>query len=926
MFNLSVPEYIKKYTGTAAFGNFKITTSYTAPFSDTNNKDQYIIPPNQVTRAEILLRNPGLTITPVVEIKESGVWVRYYGAGDSCSFLYGTVRILAKYERPGRIILTIGNETNPAEHPKAGDEFSLRVLIQLNDGTQRLDEKDTIVLPVIKCNKKPAAPSINRVKLSPDGLGLNLHWTLPGNDAADPSGANRLNISCDQWPGEEVYTRSLVDSGGGIMVWDSWQPSGLNSISGSMPYIHEAFPSRAVSMTATYTVTLRYSNDDLYTEAQGIYDGNITFFYVSNFGGGTGANEISPTTFNDAVTRIISDDIKKAVIILNESIDLTSQHITGDRTLTVTSRASAVITQTAPGDLLTVSAGAALILDGSMDGIGNVSYQGLPNNLGSLIVVENGGTLEMNNNVILGGNYLNNASSSRGGAAVCLDGSSAKFTMNGGTITGNFIDSSHSIQDGAGVWVNNGTFEMRGGTITGNTVSNSASPSRGGGVYVQGTTGSFVLDGGTIRSNAAKAGGGVHVNDGASFTMLSGSIINNNTAYINYGGGVYVSGTQSSFVLKGGNIGGNTASVRGGGIYTDSGTLRIEGSNIYGNASPTGGGVCVVASGLAIMSGGHMYDNNDIGIITFGGGIYVSGPSASFTLSGGKINGNKAANSGGGVYVERGGTFAMSSGSIINSMAYRGAGVFAQDNGTKIEIAGGTIRENYCPNIGAGVSINGGARATMTGGNIIDNESGNYGGGVYIISSEFIMKGGTIGTAGEGNVAALLGGGVFVGGNGQFIMEESNGNIPMVQYNAVNSSGKGGGVYIEASSGTFTMKGGIIQRNGKHGVCVEGSSSSVLGKFYMSGNSMVTEDNTVYLALDSALHTYSACIFVGDGIGAQDYAAVIEYNGNETMTVLKPDPAASPGVVAASLTKFRVSNSAYKLSPAGGDTAVIELK
>jgi len=147
---------------------------------------------------------------------------------------------------------------------------------------------------------------------------------------------------------------------------------------------------------------------------------------------------------------------------------------------------------------------------------------------GVRVIVNEGGTLVMNNASTIAWNNLN---------GVLVRGT---FTMNGGSIINN---------GGGGVSIfDNGRFTMNGGRITNNEA--------------------FLFGGG---------GGGVYV-EGGTFTMQDGRIENNTSAF--FGGGVSVRGT---FYMHDGIIAGNKA-LYGGGVYIDSnGTFRMTGGTIYGS-------------------------------------------------------------------------------------------------------------------------------------------------------------------------------------------------------------------------------------------------------------------------------------------------------------------------------------------------------
>jgi hypothetical protein len=152
------------------------------------------------------------------------------------------------------------------------------------------------------------------------------------------------------------------------------------------------------------------------------------------------------------------------------------------------------------------------------------------------IRVMKGINLVLGNNLTLDGN----------GKGTVVSVSSGSLILQEGAILRN---------GGQGVHVYEGRFTMNGGTISGNT--------GGGGVEVTNST-TFTMNGGTISGNIAQRGGGVHISVYCTFTM-NGGTISGNTAQIN-GGGVYHSG--NTFSMTGGTINGNTAKENGGGVYT----------------------------------------------------------------------------------------------------------------------------------------------------------------------------------------------------------------------------------------------------------------------------------------------------------------------------------------------------------------------
>jgi uncharacterized repeat protein (TIGR02543 family) len=280
--------------------------------------------------------------------------------------------------------------------------------------------------------------------------------------------------------------------------------------------------------------------------------------------------------------------------------------------------AERIVNLTSTGSLFTIESGVTLTLGN------NVTLQGLGSNTTSLVYVNNGGALTMENGSKVSGNENTSSSLSYGGG-VSVD-SNGTFTISGGTISGN------TATRGGGVSVDsNGTFTMNGGEISGNSASSASNPAAfGGGVYVYGM---FTMSGGTISGNSASAsasyayGGGVYV-DGT-FTMSGGEISGNSASaydaysyYYSVGGGVYVVGM---FTMSGGEISGNSASSFassvGGGVCVGGTFIKQSGGTIYG--SDAGDDLKNTASGGD--SYGHaVYADGKIRNSTAGSGVTLN--------------------------------------------------------------------------------------------------------------------------------------------------------------------------------------------------------------------------------------------------------------------------------------------------------------
>ena len=278
--------------------------------------------------------------------------------------------------------------------------------------------------------------------------------------------------------------------------------------------------------------------------------------------------------------------------------------------------------------------------------------------------------------------------------------------MYGGVITGN------SANYGGGVYVKSGTFNMDGGTIKSNTSSGGyGTLSFGGaGVYVE-ASGNFIMNNtASVTENkigyGSTGGAGVYVN-GGTFEMHNSASVTGNKATngtLN-GGGVYVNGSGTFAMNNSASVSGNTAN-QGGGVYVESGTFNMNDGTITGNKAKNdkasndtnGGGVFVNKSGTFNMNDGAISDNkatnSDEKNTTYGGGVYVSG--GTFTMNGGTSSVSKnTAKNGGGVSVSFG-TFNMNDGKISGNT---GNGVFVHNNATFTvsntpTVTGNTITKN----------------------------------------------------------------------------------------------------------------------------------------------------------------------------------------------------------------------------------------
>ena len=328
-----------------------------------------------------------------------------------------------------------------------------------------------------------------------------------------------------------------------------------------------------------------------------------------------------------------------------------------------------------------------------------------------------------------------------GGGGVCVYGTGAKLILNDGTSV-----KDNTAPTGGGI-NGNAAIEMHNATISGNK----ATSNNGGGIELfsdQYGTGSFKMTSGTIENNtAASEGGGFH---GPNFTMTGGTIQKNNAGTV--AGGVLVNGTgacsmsggtitnntstygagglwvddNTPFTMGGGTISNNTAGGDGGGIYNDNGNITLTAGTISGNKGQWGGGLYV--HGVVNMKGGTISGNSTTS--KAGAGINVS-TNGKLTMSGGKIQNNTSAETGGGICNL--GTLEISGGEISgNTTKYSGGGIYNSAQGKGTTITGGTISGNTAETYGGGgIFIEDNSKVTMTGGTIKANTVKTNGKAIY---------------------------------------------------------------------------------------------------------------------------------------------------------------------------------------------------
>jgi len=228
--------------------------------------------------------------------------------------------------------------------------------------------------------------------------------------------------------------------------------------------------------------------------------------------------------------------------------------------------------------------------------------------------------------------------------------------------------------------------------------------------------------------------------------------------------------------------------------------------------------------------GGPAAANNNNHLVRIdSGGTLIMNAMSGITGNTNTASSWEAANQGGGVRVNIGGTFVMNGGLISDNAGTTGGGVFVAGGGT-LTMNGGTISGNGATSGGGGGVYAAGA-FNMSGGRILNNTAGGNGGGVNV-SGTFTMHGGEVSGDNRTTAANGTGGGVFV--NGVFNMH--GGGISGNRTSGGN--GDGGGLFVAAGR-TFTMHGGAISDNtaGRDGGGVHTAGTFTMHSGAISNNS-----------------------------------------------------------------------------------------
>jgi hypothetical protein len=325
--------------------------------------------------------------------------------------------------------------------------------------------------------------------------------------------------------------------------------------------------------------------------------------------------------------------------------------------------------------------------------------------------------------------------------------------------------------------------------------------------------------------------------------------------------------------LQRANLNPQATTLTYGGVLSNAGTLTLDGVTVTGGKANSGGGIYNMEGATLTLKGSTNVTGNEATALnsdvdTFdqgrGGGVFNKG---TLTLAGGRIDGNRATWSGGGIVGEVGSVTNLTSGSVNDNACTRpligttgtdaegcaGGGLYMLGD---VTLGSASISGNTATHFGGGAVVTSscvGAECTtiitptftMTGGTVENNRTtgtvDNGGGGLWL-NARSTISGGTI----RGN-SSMYGGGIdtwrdltLTGGTiEQNTATESGGGIIFVrpdrtyriggtaQISGNTATGSGGGVTI-VQNAQVTMDGGSISGNSVTGTVDGGGGVRVL--------------------------------------------------------------------------------------------------
>jgi hypothetical protein len=413
------------------------------------------------------------------------------------------------------------------------------------------------------------------------------------------------------------------------------------------------------------------------------------------------------------------------------------------------------------------------------------------------------------------------ANGSGGGIRV---NSNASLTLDNMTITAN-----SAAADGGGVAMSNVLGAPWTLALSGTTLSGNDAGAKGGGIYTDGA-GTLTVTGGTITGNTSVlGGGGVDLDSapngqvfGVAITKSGSGFTSAPTVKFTGGGG---SGAAGIATIAGGKITAVTITNPGSG-YLTAPTVSFIGGRGVGAA---GTASLALASAVATFTGATIKNNKALDSI--GGGIANAGEGA-VAVTGSSITGNTAGTTGGGYSDVNGqGTLTVSTSLISGNVSIgAGGGVFV--GGPSASFTDSVVRNNISGAAGGGV-FDGGGQLTVQDSTFSNNLASGDGGAIQLqthgassVTDSTIASNTALTSTGQANGGGI---GTSTAFTGSLVLQSDTING--------NSAAIGGGVAAAGSAtSSITVENTIIAGNfGDDGT----NGADAFGAFLDGGGNLI---------------------------------------------------------------------------------------
>ena len=342
------------------------------------------------------------------------------------------------------------------------------------------------------------------------------------------------------------------------------------------------------------------------------------------------------------------------------------------------------------------------------------------------------------------------------------------------------------------------------------------------------------------------------------------------------------SSTVSSEVTATLNTNGYTLTGVGTAAVTVSGSLTLtddhkddaKGSDpgAISGSSSTGAALCIANGGSALLESAEIRDCE---------GSAVRVEAGSFTMSGGKIRDNAAAN-GGAVYLTNSAaSFVMTGGEISGNSATTNGGAIYNNGGT-VRLSAGEVKDNKAGSLG-GAIYNANGKLYVTGSEdeepVLSGNKAANGGAIYFNNGTAITENAKI----TGNTATTNGGGIY----------QNSGTLTLNTGTSITEntapSGQGGAIYQNNS--TLYVIGAEITRNTAKvggGLAQNGANSAkaslLSGSIYKNLSESTESGNDIYSVTTSkALATVTLIPAANMGLSTINVWKDDLYSGTERL-------------------------------------------